>query len=94
MYCFADAGAVYSPPNRHCEIVRFERQIKKGRSEANRQHLYYRTSIARGLKNEIHGVEEKRKKKKDNTAIRININQKGRLLTNDNLCCLLCSTSC
>ena len=47
-FSFADAGAVYSPPNRHCEIVRFERQIKKGRSEANRQHLYYRTCIARG----------------------------------------------
>ena len=40
------------------------------------------------LRNEIHGLEEKRKKK-GNTATRIkNINKKGRLLTNDDLIAL------
>ena len=59
----------------------------KGEIQGQQAALVLQNHYCEQLRNEIHGVEEKRKK--GNTALKIkNINQKGRLLTDDNLVAL------
>jgi hypothetical protein len=60
----------------------------KGEIRGQQAALVLQNQYCERLRNEIHGVEEKRKKK-GNTAMKIKqINQRGRLLTDDNLVAL------
>lgn len=69
-----------------CEIREAE---LKGEIRGQQAALVLQNHYCERLRNEIHGVEEKRKKKDGNTAIKIkDINQKGRLLTDDKLIAL------